>query len=298
MSIAPPRPNATHEVVNQAPPLEGHNAFASNRPLAEALGREGAEWARDRVTAFGRLRGAPGWQARARAANENPPKLRTHDRYGHRIDEVEFHPAWHELLGACVEAGVHALPWRDPQPGAHVARAALMYVLPEAGVGCPISMTYAAVAALSAQPEIADEGLPRLTSLEYDRRFLPTPETAGALCGMAMTEKQGGSDVRANTTMARPISPGGEYELTGHKWFCSAPMCDAFLVLAQAPGGLSCFLLPRITPDGERNGFHLQRLKDKLGNRSNASGEVELDRAWARLLGDEGRGIGIILEMV
>jgi putative acyl-CoA dehydrogenase len=175
MSIAPPRQSkATHDVVNQAPPLEGHNAFESNRPLAEALCHEGGEWARDRVTVFGALRGDPEWQARARAANENPPKLRTHDRYGHRIDEVEFHPAWHELLGACVEAGVHALPWRDPQPGAHVARAALMYVLPEAGVGCPISMTYAAVPALRAQPEVADEWMPGLTSLEYDRRFAPS----------------------------------------------------------------------------------------------------------------------------
>ena len=247
------------------------------------------------------LRGDPEWQGRARQANENPPKLRTHDRYGHRIDEVEFHPAWHELLGACVEAGVHALPWREPQPGAHVARAALMYVLPEAGVGCPISMTYAAVPALRAQPDVAEEWLPRLTSLGYDRRFTPVPEKDGALCGMAMTEKQGGSDVRANTTTARPLNgggAGGEYELAGHKWFCSAPMCDVFLVLAQADGGLSCFLVPRFTPDGERNVFRLQRLKDKLGNRSNASSEVEFDGTWGRLLGEEGRGVPTIIEMV
>jgi putative acyl-CoA dehydrogenase len=302
MSIAPPpQSKATHDVVNQAPPLQGHNAFESNRPLAEALGREGGEWARDRVTGFAALRGDPEWQARARAANENPPKLRTHDRYGHRIDEVEFHPAWHELLGASVEAGVHALPWREPAPGAHVARAALMYVMPEAGVGCPISMTYAAVPALQAQPEIADEWIPRLTSLQYDRHFLPTPEKSGALCGMAMTEKQGGSDVRANTTTARPVNGGGpaaEYELTGHKWFCSAPMCDLFLVLAQTDGGLSCFAVPRFTPDGERNVFRLQRLKDKLGNRSNASSEVEFDGTWGRMIGEEGRGVPTIIEMV
>jgi putative acyl-CoA dehydrogenase len=267
----------------------------------EALQREGAEWARERVTAFGVLRGDPEVQAWAREANENPPKLRTHDRYGHRIDEVEFHPAWHELLGACVEAGVHALPWREPRPGAHVARGALMYVLPEAGVGCPISMSYAAVPALRKQPEVAEEWVPRLSSPTYDKRFIPAPEKDGALCGMAMTEKQGGSDVRANTTTARPVNsggPGAEYEITGHKWFCSAPMCDVFLVLAQADGGLSCFLVPRFTPDGERNVFRLQRLKDKLGNRSNASSEVEFSGTWGRMLGEEGRGVPTIIEMV
>jgi putative acyl-CoA dehydrogenase len=302
MSIAPPRQTTgTHEVANQPPPLQGHNAFEANRALVEGLEREGGGWARERVSAFGALRGDAAWQERARQANENPPKLRTHDRYGHRIDEVEFHPAWHELLGACVEAGVHALPWREPEPGAHVARAALMYVLPEAGVGCPISMTYAAVPALRAQPELADEWLPGLTSLSYDRRFIPAPEKTGALCGMAMTEKQGGSDVRANTTTARPLNGGGagaEYEITGHKWFCSAPMCDVFLVLAQAEGGVSCFLVPRFTPNGERNVFRLQRLKDKLGNRSNASSEVEFDGTWGRLIGEEGRGVPTIIEMV
>ena len=247
------------------------------------------------------LRGDPAVQAWAREANENPPRLRTHDRYGHRIDEVEFHPAWHELLGRCVEAGVHALPWREPQPGAHVARGALMYLLPEAGVGCPISMTYAAVPALRAQPEVAEEWVPRLDSLAYDGRLVPAAQKPGALCGMAMTEKQGGSDVRANTTTARAVNgggPGAEYELTGHKWFCSAPMCDVFLVLAQADGGLSCFLVPRFTPDGERNVFRLQRLKDKLGNRSNASSEVEFAGTWGRMIGEEGRGVPTIIEMV
>jgi putative acyl-CoA dehydrogenase len=229
--------------------------------------------------------------------------LRTHDRYGRRIDEVEFHPAWHELMRLAVAHGLHALPWREPRPGAHVARAALFFVLSqvEAGHGCPISMTYSAVPALRVEPELAAEWEPRFTSTAYDPQLRPAPEKTGALCGMAMTEKQGGSDVRANTTRARRLGrpgPAAEYELTGHKWFCSAPMCDAFLVLAQAERGLSCFLLPRFRPDGTRNAFHLQRLKDKLGNRSNASSEVELDGAWARLVGEEGRGVPTIIEMV
>jgi putative acyl-CoA dehydrogenase len=299
----PPRstPRRTHDVRNQAPPLQGHNAFESNTPLMQALDREGGGWARDRVAALGAASVDPQVIAWARECNEHPPRLRTHDRYGHRVDEVEFHPAWHELLGLSVAHAVHALAWREPRPGTHVARGALMMLLPEAGVGCPISMTYAIVPALRTQPELADEWLPGITSTTYDRRFIPASAKRGVLAGMAMTEKQGGSDVRANTTVARPLGgggPGGEYELTGHKWFCSAPMCDVFLVLAQAEAGLSCFLLPRWTPAGERNRFHLQRLKDKLGNRSNASSEVELDGAWARLVGEEGRGVRTILEMV
>jgi putative acyl-CoA dehydrogenase len=202
-----------------------------------------------------------------------------------------------------VRHATHALPWIDPRPGAHAARAALMLSgsAVESGHGCPISMTYACVPALRKQPELADEWLPRLMSLEYDKRMIPSEQKAGALCGMAMTERQGGSDVRANTTIARPLNGGGggaEYELTGHKWFCSAPMCDVFLVLAQTDGGVSCFLLPRFTPDGERNRFHINRLKDKLGNRSNASSEIELDAAWARMVGEEGRGVPTIIEMV
>src|SRR3954471_17434667 len=202
-----------------------------------------------------------------------------------------------------VKHGTHALPWREPRPGAHAARAALMLSgsAVESGHGCPISMTYAAVPALRKQPELADEWVPRLTSLSYDKRLIPSEDKTGALCGMAMTERQGGSDVRANTTIARALNGGGggaEYEITGHKWFCSAPMCDVFLVLAQADGGLSCFLLPRFTPDGERNRFHINRLKDKLGNRSNASSEIELDGAWARMVGEEGRGVPTIIEMV
>src|SRR6478672_8578947 len=202
-----------------------------------------------------------------------------------------------------IDYGLHASPWRDPGPGAHVARAAMFMLLmqAESGVGCPISMTYSAIPALRRQPEVAEEWESRFLSLDYDERSLPAERKLGALCGMAMTEKQGGSDVRANTTTATPVAgggAGGEYEIVGHKWFCSAPMCDAFLVLAQAEGGLSCFLLPRWTPDGERNAFHVQRLKDKLGNRSNASSEVEFHGAWARLLGEEGRGVPTIIDMV
>jgi len=293
----------THEVSNQAPPLEGHNSFSSDRVLVEALRREGGEWAIDSATELGEICGRPETIRLGAEANENPPKLRTHDRFGNRIDEVEFHPAWHELLGLGVSLGLHALPWREPQPGAHVARGALFMLLGqvEAGVGCPISMTYSVIPALRKQPELAAEWEPRFLSLEYDGELRPATEKPGALCGMGMTEKQGGSDVRANTTTATPLDgsgPGAEYELTGHKWFFSAPMCDAFLVLAQAEGGLSCFLLPRFTPDGERNRIQIQRLKDKLGNRSNASSEVEFRGAWAQLVGEEGRGVPTIIEMV
>jgi putative acyl-CoA dehydrogenase len=291
----------THEVFNQPPPLTGHNLFEANLPLVEALEREGGGWARDRVSALGALDGEARVQEWARQAEQNPPRLVTHDRYGNRIDEVEFHPAWHELLGIAVEHEIPSFAWRHPEPGAQVARAALMMLCPEAGVGCPVSMTHAIVPALRAQPELAAEWEPRLISSSYDRRMVPAEEKSGALAGMGMTEKQGGSDVRANTTAARPLNgggPGAEYELTGHKWFCSAPMCDIFLMLAQAEGGLSCFLVPRFTPDGERNVFRLQRLKDKLGNRSNASSEVELRGTWARLVGEEGRGVPTIIGMV
>src|SRR5438132_7962509 len=295
--------NPAREVLNQPPRLEGYNVFEQNRPLVDALRREGAEAFESRARELGERAGTPEALGRGRLANENPPVLRTHDRFGNRIDEVEFHPAWHELLHLAVASGIHALPWREPVPGAQAGRAAMMLAMSgvESGTGCPLSMTYAGVPALRAQPEVAEEWEPRLVSLEYDPRFVPVEEKRGALMGMAMTERQGGSDVRANTTVARPLNgggPGAEYEINGHKWFCSAPMCDAFLVLAQADGGLSCFLLPRWTPDGERNGFHIQRLKDKLGNRSNASSEVEFDAAWARLVGDEGRGLPTIIEMV
>lgn len=283
---------------NQPPPLEGYDLYAENRPLVEAVAREGGGWGDDRLRAFGTwLGGEPlEWGA---AANENPPVLRTHDRFGERIDEVEFHPSWHALLRAGVENGLHALPWREPVQGAYVVRAALFLTLSqvEAGVGCPLSMTHAALAALRVEPDLLAEWRPRLTSLVYDPGLRPPSEKAGALCGMAMTERQGGSDVRTNITEARPLRDG-EATLHGSKWFCSAPMSDAFLVLAQAPAGLSCYLVPRVLPDGTRNAFHIQRLKDKLGNRSNASAEIELDGAWARRVGNEGRGVPTIVEMV
>jgi putative acyl-CoA dehydrogenase len=291
----------THEVLNQPPPLAGYDLYDADPALAEALGREGAGWAEERVRALGVLAGGPEAIAWGGAADANPPVLRTHDRYGRRVDEVEFHPAWHRLLGTAVEHGLHAAPWRDPRPGAQVARAAGFYLWTqvEAGHGCPVSMTFAAVPALrAAAPELAETWEPRLTAFAYDPGLTPVAAKAGALCGMAMTEKQGGSDVRANTTTAAPAGPDGLWLLTGHKWFCSAPMSDAFLVLAQAPAGLSCFLVPRVLPDGARNRFHLQRLKDKLGNRANASAEVELDGAAGWLVGEPGRGLAAILEMV
>ncbi len=306
MSSAPvtsSRPWRTHEVANQPPPLAGYDTFAANRPLVEALAREGGEFVEDRAHALGVLAGSPELIELGFAANRNPPVLATHDRYGNRIDEVVFHPAWHELMRLGVQQGLHALPWREPRPGAHVARATLFSLLSgvEAGFGCPISMTYSVVPALRTQPELAAEWEPGLMSLIYDPGLRPPADKQGLLAGMAMTEKQGGSDVRANTTAAEPVNgggPGAEYRLTGHKWFCSAPMCDLFLVLAQAPGGLSCFALPRVLGDGTRNAFHLQRLKDKLGNRSNASSEVEFHGALARLVGEEGRGVPTIIEMV
>ena len=293
----------THEVSNQPPPLQGRNLFDDNLPLVEALSREGGGWALDRARSAGAAWGAEpvrwGFEA-----NEHPPRLRTFDRYGQRIDEVEFHRAWHDLMRLAVSCELHSLPWTSSSPGAHVARTAMYLTAaqPEGGFACPITMTFAAVPALRAQPELAAFWEPRLTATTYD----PELATGGraklsALCGMAMTEKQGGSDVRANTTTAVPIDgggPGSEYALTGHKWFCSAPMCDLFLVLAQAPEGLSCFALPRILPDGSRNAMHLQRLKDKLGNRSNASSEIELHGALARMVGEPGRGVPTIIEMV
>jgi putative acyl-CoA dehydrogenase len=294
----------THEVANQPPPLENYNLFESDRVLVEAVRREGADWVAGQARELGAVCGRPDVIKLGVQANENPPRLRTHDRVGNRIDEVEFHPAWHELMRLGISQGLHASPWRDPKPGAHVARAALFMLLSqvEAGVGCPISMTYSGIPALRTQPELAAEWEPRFMSLDYDgERLVPAPDKRGALCGMGMTEKQGGSDVRANTSTATPLNgggPGAEYEITGHKWFFSAPMCDAFLVLAQTEGGISCFLMPRFTPDGERNRIHLQRLKDKLGNRSNASSEVEFRGAWARLVGEEGRGVRTIIEMV
>jgi putative acyl-CoA dehydrogenase len=289
----------THEVLNQPPPLHDYDPLALDLALAEGLRREGAAWAEAEVAGFGRRTASREVIAWGFQANENPPRLRSHDRFGNRIDEVEFHPAWHELMRLSVSNGVHAGPWREPREGAHVARAARMILVSQAegGHGCPISMTYSAFPALQRQPELLEEWGPRIVSTSYDPRSLPAADKSGVLVGMGMTEKQGGSDVRANTTRAEPLG-NGAYALTGHKWFCSAPMSDAFLVLAQAKAGLSCFLLPRWTPEGRRNRFFLQRLKDKLGNRSNASSEVEFDGAFARLVGEEGRGVATILEMV
>ena len=289
----------THAVVNQAPPLVDYNLFKTDGVLVEALEREGAGWARARLEEFGRLTGTEEAIRWGFQANENPPLLHTHDRFGHRIDEVEFHPAWHSLMRLSIEHGLASLPWTEQKQGAHVARAALMLLASEneAGHTCPVSMTYAVVPALRKQPDLALEWEPHIHRLKYDPRARPVSEKAGALMGMAMTEKQGGSDVRSNTTLAETTG-GGAYVLTGHKWFCSAPMCDAFLVLAQALGGLTCFLVPRWTPDGQRNQFHIQRLKSKLGNRSNASSEVEFDGAWARIVGEEGRGVSTIIDMV
>jgi putative acyl-CoA dehydrogenase len=296
-------PWQTHTVFNQAPPLEGLDVFSSNLPLVEAVKREGAGWVTERASALGRFVGGEPQQSWGRLANENKPLLHTHDRYGNRIDEVEFHPAWHKLMAMGVEHELHSLPWRSDQPFAHTARAA-MYMTAmqaEAGFACPITMTFAVVPALRAQPELAAEWEPLITATTYDPRSIPASEKGSAISGMAMTEKQGGSDVRANTTIATPVNGGGagaEYEIVGHKWFCSAPQSDMFLVLAQTEEGLSCFLMPRILPDGSRNAIHIQRLKDKLGNHSNASSEIELHGAWARMVGEPGRGVPTIIEMV
>ncbi|MES9609706.1 acyl-CoA dehydrogenase family protein [Actinomadura sp. NPDC000929] len=287
----------THEVFNQVPPLAGHDA-SDEAALLDGLHREGAGWAEPEVRELGRLAGTERAQEWGRLANEHPPVLRTHDRCGHRIDEVEFHPAWHELMTVAVTHGLHGSAWTDPREGAHVARAAKFYTWRvDAGHGCPVSMTYAAVPALRQSPELAAQYEPLLARPEYDFGLRPPLTKTALLAGMSMTEKQGGSDVRANTTTAAP-QPDGTYRLVGHKWFTSAPMCDVFLTLAQAPGGLTCFLVPRVLPDGGLNPLRLMRLKDKLGNRSNASSEVEYDEAVAWRVGDEGRGVRTIIEMV
>jgi putative acyl-CoA dehydrogenase len=309
----------THEVTNQPPPLIGYDAsddpallsaLAAFRPAgAGAPGSAGdATGADASVSAgppiaclpeIGRLAGGEYMQEQGRLANENPPKLRTHDRYGHRIDEVEFHPAWHDLMATAVGYGLHATPWQDRRPGAHLERAARFYVWGQAEAGhlCPVSMTYAIVPALRHAPGLAQQYEPLLAATVYDPSRRPPAAKQGLTAGMSMTEKQGGSDVRANTTTAAPAADG-TYRITGHKWFTSAPMGDLFLVLAQTAAGPSCFLLPKVLPDGTRNTMHLQRLKDKLGNRSNASAEVEYDNATAWLVGEEGRGVRTILDMV
>jgi putative acyl-CoA dehydrogenase len=294
-----------HDVLNQAPPLADYNLFSSDRTLRSAVAREGAGWACAMLEKFGGKVGSAEVIEWGVLANQHTPVLHTHDRHGNRRDEVEFHPAWHNLMRMAVEHGIHNLPWaiqsgNGDRVGGHVARAAIAMIASqnEAGHMCPISMTYSAMPVLRRDAALAAEWSPRILSNSYDPSFRPAQEKSGVLIGMAMTEKQGGSDVRANTTRAQRIIADGEYAIDGHKWFCSAPMCDAFLVLAQAPRGLTCFLLPRWTPDGKRNGFELQRLKPKLGNRSNASSEVEFRGAWAKLIGEEGRGVATIIDMV
>ncbi len=288
----------THEVTNMPPPIGDQDLWQSDRALREGVAREGAGWARDQLARFGRLAGREETFQLAHDANRHAPELAAFDRYGQRINQVEFHPAYHELHRLAVGHGLPNFAWNHRRPGAHVAHAALNYMFnqAEAGVVCPMAMTYAAVPALAASPEVAAEWVPRLLSQEYDPRDIPASEKTGAQMGMFMTEKQGGSDVRANTTRARATGDG--WRLTGHKFFCSAPMSDAFLTLAYTEAGLSCFLVPRFTPDGARNPFYLLRLKDKLGNRSNASGEIELLDTWGQLVGPEGRGVRTIIDMV
>ena len=296
---------ATHEVFNQSIPLEGHDAAALDRALVEGVEREGGDAHLPDIGRVGRRAGDPEWIHKGELANQFPPVFHPYDRFGHRVDEVEYHPAYHDLMTVAVADGLAGAPWADDRPGAHVGRAAkfAIWTQVEAGHGCPISMTYSIVPALRAEPSLSAAWEPLLTSPTYDPAPVSAPGAkAGAIAGMAMTEKQGGSDVRANTTRAVATSPatgaGEEYALTGHKWFCSAPMSDLFLTLAYTDAGLSCFAMPRWLPDGTRNAIGIQRLKDKLGNKSNASSEIEMDGALARLVGDEGRGIPTILTMV
>lgn len=291
------QPYITHEVLNQVPPLVGHNT-ADDPALREGLEREGAGWALGEIDELGRLAGSEEAQSWGRLAERVPPRLHTHDRYGHRVDQVEYVPAYHQLMETAVSHGLHGAPWADDRPGAHVARAAKFMVWSvDAGHGCPISMTYAVVPALRANPELAAQLEPLLTNREYDPVLRDPATKRGLIAGMSMTEKQGGSDVRANTTTATQQADG-TYVLRGHKWFTSAPMSDLFLTLAQTDAGVTCFLVPRVLPGGEANAMRFVRLKDKLGNRSNASSEIEYDAAVGWLVGEEGRGVRTIVEMV
>ena len=297
-----PQPQiATHEVFNQAGPLQDYNAYAGDIALRAAVAHEGAAAFDDQLNAYGVIAGSE-ILALGEPANTCKPVLRTHDRYGRRVDQVDFHPSYHRLMELGIGHGLSTLTWSG-QPGARVARSALMYLHNqfEAGTMCPITMTHAAIPTLRAQPEVAAEWEPRVLAGVYDPAFRPAADKRGVTLGMAMTEKQGGSDVRANTTRARPLGAAGPdqaYELIGHKWFCSAPMSDAFLSLAQSPEGLSCFLVPRFRPDGSVNPIHIQRLKNKLGNLSNASSEIEYPGTWARMIGEPGRGVATIIRMV
>ncbi|MBA2736129.1 MAG: acyl-CoA dehydrogenase family protein, partial [Pyrinomonadaceae bacterium] len=268
-------------------------------PLQESVEANGGAWNNEHAERFGEILGKAETLELGNLPNKNPPILKTHDRFGNRLDVVEFHPSYHELMKIGIENETHSLSWTSEKNGAYVARSVLAFLKQQVdeGTSCPLTMTFAVVPSLKIQPEIADEWLPRVLSNEYDARFIPASEKRGATFGMAMTEPQGGSDVRANLTFARKTG-NGEYEITGRKWFCSAPMCDAFLVLAQTEKGISCFLLPRFKPDGAKNAFYIQRLKDKLGNKSNASSEVEFHESWAQIIGEEGRGVANIMEMV
>jgi putative acyl-CoA dehydrogenase len=294
----------THEVFNQPTPLENYNAFESDAALKHWMTTFNGDFAKADVSQYGHHVGHELIEA-GFLANQYKPEFHSHDRFGKRIDVAKFHPAYHQLMRTAIEAGAHSLPWTNEKKGAHVARAAMEYMHNQAdsGSGCPLTMTFAAVPAIKTTPSLAKDWLPKITARHYDERNIPWFEKDGVTIGMAMTEKQGGSDVRANTTKATPIDaaktgPGEAYELVGHKWFCSAPMCDAFLVLAQTEKGLSCFLLPRWRPDGSKNQMEIQRLKNKLGNISNASSEVEFRGAYAQMVGDEGRGVPAIIEMV
>jgi putative acyl-CoA dehydrogenase len=293
----------THDVINVGRELQDYNLFTTDAALGEAVVREGAGWAAADLRTFGARIGTAEYLELGALANRFQPELETHDRFGNRVDLVKFHPAYHTLMTTAIENGLHCAPWVEPKPGAHVARAAKSYLHSqvEAGHGCPITMTFAVVPALRLQPDLAALWQPMITARSYDPRNLPVARKSGITVGMAMTEKQGGSDVRSNTTVAHPVGAGGPgqaYELVGHKYFVSAPMCDAFLVLAQAPRGLSCFLMPRWRPDGTRNQLQVLRLKRKMGNASNASSETELRGALAWMVGDEGRGVRTIIEMV
>jgi putative acyl-CoA dehydrogenase len=305
-AVTHPRPHLTHDVRNQPPRRVEVDELTTHVALVDAVRHFDAEWALDDLGEVGRLVGSGSFQHDAELANTQPPVLHVFDRWGERIDEVEYHPAYHRIIGDAVSHGAHTSAWAQPRPGANVARAATFFLFAqvEPGHACPVSMSHAAVPSLLLQPDVAADWVPRLLSRSYDPA-LGDGAKSSAIFGMAMTEKQGGSDVRANTTVAVPAGaggPGAAYLLTGHKWFCSAPMSDAFLVLAQATGpggeGLSCFLVPRVLPDGTRNVFRVQRLKDKLGNRSNASSEIELDGTVAVMVGEPGRGVRTIIEMV
>ena len=293
----------THQVENVSCELADYNMYAQDTALREAVQREGAAWADADLLRFGQLTGSAEYLEQGHLANKHQPELETHDRFGNRIDLVKFHPAYHRFMGTAIEHGLHSSPWTDPRHGAHVARAAGNYLQTqvEAGHGCPITMTFAAIPALRLQPDLAALWEPKITARVYDPRNVPVEQKAGVTIGMAMTEKQGGSDVQANSTRAYPVGQGGPgqaYELVGHKYFVSAPMCDAFLVLAHTDKGLSCFLLPRWRPDGTKNPLQVLRLKKKMGNASNASSETELRGALAWMVGEEGRGVRNIIEMV